>query len=468
MKHKKEDLTKALKSSPADLSLIFDNVSDSISLTKIEKDGKQRIIDVNSSFLHMTGFAKIDLIGKTLDTVVFGEDYELGKRKCVEAVKARHPIRYIREFDTPKGKATLESDLIPIFDQEDKCTHFLYVTRDTTERVRAEEALKRSEEKYSSVVESSKDGIILYEGGIIKFVNPAIMEMTGFKQDDLSGSSITDFVAPEYVELVGKRYADRAAGKDVPNIYEIKIKKSDGSELPVELNVSIMNFEGKPAALVFVRDLSRRKKAEEQIRKSLEEKEVLLREIHHRVKNNMQIMSSLLRLQSQSIKDAEALEKFAVSQSRIKSMALIHDSLYRSKDLSRVDFSDYVQILASHLTSMFGPRAERIAIKLDLDQIYLEINTAIPLGLIINELVSNSLKHAFSVEERGEIRIILRQDKTGGYSLIVKDTGAGFPEDRDFQATETLGLNIVTDLVKQLEGTINLSREGGTEFKISF
>jgi PAS domain S-box-containing protein len=458
----------ALNESRANLSLTFENVSDSISLTKLEEEGKQRVVDVNASFLSMTGHTKDQLIGKTLDTLVFGEDYEYGERMAREARETKRPVQYIREFDTLKGKITMEAEAIPILDQNDECTHFLHVSRDISERIETEKALKKSETMYSSVVESSKDGIILFEAGTIKFVNTAIVEMTGFSSDDIEGTGLTDFVAAEYVKLVAQRYADRVAGKDVPNIYEIAIKKKDGSTLPVELNSTVMTFEGKPTALVFIRDLSARKKTEEQLKRTLHEKEILLREIHHRVKNNMQIMSSLLRLQSQSIRDKEASEKLAVSQNRIKSMALIHDSLYRSKDLSKVDFLDYIQKLTLHLRSMFGQDAERHTFSLDLDHVYLEINTAIPCGLIINELVSNSLKHAFPGDTRGEVSIRMRKDRTGLHTLFIRDSGIGFPQDLDFQATDTLGMNIVTDLVKQLDGRISLDTERGTEFKISF
>ena len=458
----------ALNESRANLSLIFENVSDSISLTKLEKDGRQRIIDVNASFLSMTGYTKDQLIGRTLDMLVSGEDHEYGDQMARKALETKRPVQYIREFDTLKGRITMESEAIPIFDHSDECTHFLYVSRDITERIEAEKALQNSETKYSSLVERSNDGIILFEAGAIKFANAAIEEMTGFSRDDIEGTGLTDFVTPEYVDLVRQRYIDRLVGKDVPSIYEIAIKKKDNSTLPVELNSTIMDFEGKPMALVFIRDLTERKQAQGQLRKSLKEKEILLREIHHRVKNNMQIISSLLRLQAQSIKDENAQEQFEVSQNRIRSMALIHDSLYRSQDLARVDFSDYLRKLTLHLKSIFGPKAERIEIKLDLDEIFFEINTAIPCGLIINELVSNCMKHAFPDDTHGEISIRMKKDKTGLHTLFIRDSGIGFPEDFDFQAINTLGMNIVTDLVMQLGGRISLERGRGTEFKISF
>ncbi len=214
-------------------------------------------------------------------------------------------------------------------------------------------------------------------------------------------------------------------------------------------------------------EIAERKKAEEQLRKSIEEKEVMLREIYDRVKNNMQIVSSLLRLQSNNIKSEKLLEMFKVAHNRIKSMALVHEGLYRSKDLARIDFSDYAKKLTTHLFSVYSPVSGNIGLKLEVEEIYFDINTAIPCGLIINELVTNSLKHAFPEGEPGEICVKI-DDNLDKYTVIVKDSGKGFPGDVDFLIAETLGMQLVTDLVKQLNGTIRLDRRNGTKFKITF
>jgi len=211
-----------------------------------------------------------------------------------------------------------------------------------------------------------------------------------------------------------------------------------------------------------------RKQAEEQIKASLKEKEVLLREIHHRVKNNLQVISSMLYIQSGYIKDKEAFEMFKETQNRIKSMALIHEELYQSKDLSKIDVAKYLQKLATDLINSYGIKQEDIKLKMAIHEVLLGVNTAVPCGLIINELVSNSLKHAFPNGKEGEIRVALRSDNANKFALIVSDNGVGFPKDLDFRNTETLGLQLVTTLVKQLGGTIELDRSGGTEFKITF
>jgi two-component sensor histidine kinase len=214
-------------------------------------------------------------------------------------------------------------------------------------------------------------------------------------------------------------------------------------------------------------EIAERRKVEEQLRTSLQEKEVMLREIYNRVKNNMQIVSSLLRLQSSNIKSEMLPEMFKVAHNRIKSMALVHEGLYRSKDLARIDFSDYVKKLTTHLFSVYSPVSKNISLKLEVEEIYFDINTAIPCGLIINELVTNSLKHAFPEGESGEICVKI-DENLDKYTVIVKDTGKGFPKDEDFLMAETLGMQLVTDLVEQINGTIRLDRKNGTKFKITF
>jgi two-component sensor histidine kinase/CheY-like chemotaxis protein len=211
-----------------------------------------------------------------------------------------------------------------------------------------------------------------------------------------------------------------------------------------------------------------RKQAEEQIKASLKEKEVLLREIHHRVKNNLQVISSMLYIQSGYIKDKEAFEMFKETQNRIKSMALIHEELYQSKDVSEIDVAKYLQKLATDLINSYRTQQEDIKLKMAIHEVLLGVNTSVPCGLIINELVSNSLKHAFPNGKKGEISIALHSDTDNKFALIVSDNGVGFPKDLDFRKTETLGLQLVTTLVKQLRGTIELDRSGGTEFKITF
>lgn len=207
--------------------------------------------------------------------------------------------------------------------------------------------------------------------------------------------------------------------------------------------------------------------AEQKMSQSLKEKEVLLREIHHRVKNNMQIISSLLRLQAETTKDTKLKESFQISQNRIHSMALIHEELYRSADLAHINFFPYVQKLLAKLFASYGISTARIKLLFDIDNALININQAIPCGLIINELVTNSLKHAFPADKSGMITIAFKKYKNFK-RLIIKDNGIGFPKDKKLNSSDSLGLQIVRDLVRQLDGSVKLNKKSGTEFIIRF
>jgi two-component sensor histidine kinase len=218
----------------------------------------------------------------------------------------------------------------------------------------------------------------------------------------------------------------------------------------------------------YVRDITERKMAEDRLQASLQEKEVLLKEVHHRVKNNMQVISSLLNLQSRHIQDPKVFEMFKESQRRIRSMALIHERLYQSSDFARIEFSEYLRNLASHLFHSYQVDASRVQLKIEAEKVHLNINTAIPCGLIVNELVSNALKHGFPEGRKGQLDIDLRRVAGDGYVLRVRDDGVGFPEGLDFRKTETLGMQIVSTLISQIDASIDLVRDKGTEFTIHF
>ena len=493
----------------------------------------------------------------------------------------------------------------------------------------SETALRESEEKYRTVVNSANDGIAIIQDQIVEFVNPRLAEMGGYAPEEIVGHPYTQFLFPEELQNVQGLYDGRMAGDSAPSKYELHLHKKNGDFLFVEVNSSLIPYRNRPAVLIIIRDSTERrrteklkdsifrisgaaissdnleelfqsihyviadlmtarnfyialydqsldlisfpyfvdtydptpspkkpgrglteyvlrtgkpllaspevfaelesrgevesvgapsidwlgvplnidgrtigvlvvqtytegvrygdeeknilkfvsdqvamtvhrKRAEAQIKAQLQEKDVLLKEVHHRVKNNMQVISSLLNLQSRQIKDPEVLEMFRESQRRIRSMALIHERLYQSSDLSRIEFSQYLRNLATHLFHSYKADSSRIRLKIDAEEVFLNINTAIPSGLIINELVSNALKHGFPEGRSGELDIDLHRVEGDGYVLQVKDDGVGFPEGLDFRKTGTLGMQIISTLVEQIEGRLELSRENGTAFRVEF
>ena len=242
----------------------------------------------------------------------------------------------------------------------------------------------------------------------------------------------------------------------------------DGSTYWAETTLSLIrDGMGKPFGYVgMARDITERKRAEEKILSSLHEKEILLREIHHRVKNNLQIIASLLYLQSINISDTFTLDILRESRSRVKSMALIHEKLYRSEDLALIPFATYLESLIDNLKEAYGVNDSTISIGITITppDLSLNIETGIPCGLIINELISNSLKHAFKDGRKGVITIAMTQTGPHEYTMIISDNGAGFPGDIDFKKTTSLGLQLVNNLVLQLEGDISLDCTSGSSF----
>jgi two-component sensor histidine kinase len=222
-------------------------------------------------------------------------------------------------------------------------------------------------------------------------------------------------------------------------------------------------------------DITARKEAEERIRASLKEKEVLLKEIHHRVKNNLQVITSLLKLQSKYVKDKHAVEMFVESQQRVKTMALIHEELYKSVDMARIEFAPYVKNLAGQLHRLYGARSRGIALEVQVADVLLDVDRAIPSGLIINELMSNSLKYAFPQaflaqhkEHPNTVRIELQEQNKERLMLRVSDNGIGLPADFDLHNTPTLGMQLVSTLAEQLRGTLDCRNEEGTQITITF
>ena len=226
--------------------------------------------------------------------------------------------------------------------------------------------------------------------------------------------------------------------------------------------------ELKVKAKQLEKELNERKQAEIKIKKSLQEKEILLKEIHHRVKNNLQVISSLLYLQSNKAYEKETLELFNESQNRIRSMALIHEKLYQSENFYKIDFTDYITGLINDLFSSYKKKYDTIKTDIEVNNVLLSIDKAIPCGLIINELISNSLKHAFPDGEKGKIKINMTSDNQKEISLIIQDNGKGLPKTLEIEKAQTLGLRLVNTLIHQLNGTIKYQKINGTKFLITF
>jgi PAS domain S-box-containing protein len=344
-----------------------------------------------------------------------------------------------------------------------------------TEREQAEQALKISESRYRAIVEDQTELIARFlANGDIAFVNESYCRYFGVQLEEMIGRSYTPVVFEEDRESVNQLVASLSSENPVVMI-ENRVIVNGEIRWTQWNNRMLFDEQGKFVEFQSVgRDITDLKRAEERLQASLQEKEVLLKEIHHRVKNNLQIVYSLLQLQRRKLKDQRAADALLESQSRIESIALIHEKLYQSEDLARINLAEYIPSLATNLFSTYNFSHSQIALRTEIEPIFLDIDKAIRCGLIINELLSNSLKYAFPDKNQGNLSIDLQlfaistEAEKSTILLIMKDNGVGIPNHVDFSRPETLGLQLVQGFVGQLKGTLEMQCQGGTEFQIIF
>ncbi len=369
---------------------------------------------------------------------------------------------------------TVEVHSSPIISGE-KTTLFSIV-HDITDRKKVELALRRSEAKYRTLHESMRDAFasIDMSGHFLEF-NQTYQEMIGYSAEELSTLTYLEVTPEKWHPLEARIIQEQILERGYSDVYEKEYRRKNGTIFPVELRAFLIQDDaGHPESMwAIVRDITGRKHAEEALQRSLEEKETLLREIHHRVKNNLAAIISLLELQRDRVTDSPSLLLLKDLGSRIKSMALVHEMLYQSDNLSRIDFHDYLQALVRYLCSSFDPQGA-IRLTAVATDIWMPLDAAIPCGLIVNELVVNALKYAFPVDRRSanhppcDISITLTWENMQ-YTLMVTDNGVGLPADLDWKTTRTLGLRLVRMLGQhQLQGTLALGRTVGTQFILRF
>ena len=355
------------------------------------------------------------------------------------------------------------------------------LNREIAERKNAEEKLSRlyetlekSEERFRLLVEQAPDAIAVFDVDENRFIqaNFQAEKLFGCSREDLLKSGPWRFYTPiqpngRPIDESRKESRERVlAGEEV--VIERAIHNAEGKKLICDLRlVRLPSADRRLIRNSFI-DITERKQAEEKVKASLLEKETMLKEIHHRVKNNLQVIQSLLNLQAMKIKDPQSLEIINQSRDRIRAMALVHEKLYKSPDLAQIDMTDYLQGLSIGLFHSSQVSPHKVKLKLKMEEVQLGINEAIPLGLILNELVSNALKHAFPRGREGEIRVGLALVDEGLIRLSVRDNGIGLPGEVDFHKAESMGFQVVSALVQQLGGSIELDREVGTEFRITF
>jgi PAS domain S-box-containing protein len=349
-----------------------------------------------------------------------------------------------------------------VSDENGDAVRYEGMVEDITRRKQTEDALRESEERYRTFIDSTSDiatlkdenfKYVMVNTAFCRFHNKAEDEVIGKTPADVLGRDAAEILRETDLEALGSRRLCIAEKRISGRTFLVR-------KFPVKLS------DNRIGVGTLSHDITVRVEAEEQLRASLEEKKVLLREIHHRVKNNMQIVTSLLRLQAKSTSDTQVREAYRESQDRIKSMALVHEHLYRSDNLAQVNMPEYIHRLTSSLVVSHGARSIRWTVK--VEDLLFGPDVAIPCGLVINELVSNCLKHAFPDRRQGEVTVALKKTARGRCILTVKDNGIGFlPEKRGF-TLRSLGLQLVRGLTKQLQGAIEFGEDNGTIVTVNF
>jgi PAS domain S-box-containing protein len=326
--------------------------------------------------------------------------------------------------------------------------------------------LQQSESRFRRLADCGIIGIMVADiHGRVSQANDTFLAMTGYGRGDLPLR--WDAMTPPEYRSQDERAVARLLETGTIAPIEKEFVRKDGGRVSVLIGATLLS-EAAGDCMCFVLDVSERKRADEQLRASLREKEVLLKEVHHRVKNNLQFISSLMALQAEQIKDSSAAQAFTESRSRVRAMALVHEDLYRSRDLASVRLARHVEGLCAQLYRSYSVDPERIALDLRIADVALDLDRCLSCGLIIHELVSNAIKHAFPNGRAGRVTVQLEALPEGWYALSVADNGVGLPPGFDPARSDTLGLQLVADLAEQLGATFTLGGDGGATFTILF
>jgi len=465
---------------------------------------------VTYNVFFLTGYVPEEIMGHNLTEFIYPDDIETVLSALHESVTSG------KIFPTYCRLLTKEGDIVyieeiarPLPDNSGSISQFIGIIRNITDRKLAEEALKQSEQLFRSYFELPLIGIAIVSPDKRWIaVNDKLCDILGYTRDELLKLTWPDITPEKDLHMEMADYEKMFSGELKINNLEKRYIKKDGTVIYVKLSstcvrkpdnsvdyiVSLIEditgrklieqeltgyqiiLEERVLARTeelnlinkkLQREIEERKIAEEKLKYSLQEKEILLKEIHHRVKNNLQIISSLLYIQSDYIHDETALAKFKESQSQIRSIALVHEKLYQSTDLSKIDFAEYIQLLSSYLFYTYNINSRLIRLKIRARNVYLPVDKAIPCALIINELITNSVKHAFLHGNKGIISIEL-YIKDNRYILQFSDNGTGLPEELDINNVNTIGLDLIINLVEQIDGFLELEKHKGTSYKITF
>lgn len=437
-------------------------------VTVLDREGN--VVYVNNSMARMLGYSVQELIGRPAAEFFDEDNRKILREQLAQRKQGVDSATYEITFTGRDGRQIpVHASVSMLTNEKGEYAGSFGVVLDMTDKRKAERALRDSEERYRLLVETVNDGFgIVDENGIFTYVNKRFCEMLGYTKEEVIGRSSRDFHDSPGKKIHQKQFAARMHGEK--NVYETVWVAKDGSKIPILLSASpVFDQEGTfKGSLAIGTDISPLKRIEEQLRTSLAEKEVLLREIHHRVKNNLQTMSSLMRIQSRHMRQAAGRKILQEAESRIRSMALVHERLHDADNLAEIEFRRYVESLVGFLSQSYEIPNRRIAVQTNVSEAAFGIDTAVPLGFILNELLSNCFKHAFPRGRKGKVTISLREVDQDQYQLSVQDNGVGMASRGNIDVPRALGLNLVNALARQLQGNVEIRNDSGTEVIVEF
>lgn len=449
--------------------LAIDNLNDMVIVTKAPKENpfNAEIIFVNKAFEKFTGYKTEEVIGKD-PQFLHGIDTSGAIVERIEKqILANNSLR--EEFINYKKDGTaywVELDMAPFLTSGEDYNYWVGINRDITQRKEAEQKLEESEQRYRAITELSFDAIfeVALDGTILD-CNKRACQLSGYSHEELIGMNTNELLPEQYRSLQPDTLSEEdTTGNEV---WERTYRKKDGTLVPTEVHTQVYNIGQEKRIVAYVRDNTTHKEYENALFKSLKEKETLLAEIHHRVKNNLAIISGLLEMQVFNTEDEQLLNKLRESQSRIQSIAMVHEKLYRSDSFSEVAIDQYIKDLVDRIVRSMTNLEKNIQVRYDMMPVTLTVSQAIPCGLVLNELITNCFKHAFKRQQEGEICTILKKEGVT-MQLCVKDNGSGLPDDFDIHTESTLGMTLINTLIQQLNGELNVSSNGGSSFEITF
>ncbi len=433
----------------------------------------QCIQTCNPAFAKMMGIDNVkDLEGKAILSLYPAEQVEKAKAN-IQYADEYGSINFDSKYQRADGSQfDVNINLVSIKNTENRVLYRVATVQDITERKKSDTIIKESAARTQAILDTVVDGIITIDKlGIIETFNPAAERIFGYNADEVISRNLNMLMPEPYSKAHDSylnNYLSGGPAKIIGIGRVVEGRRKNGSTFPLDLAVSETQLGEKCIFTGIVRDITERQFANEKLKAALNEKEILLKEVYHRVKNNLQVVSSLINLQARHVKNEEALNLLKQSADRIKAMALLHEKLYQSKDLAKIDFNAYVGSLIDSLLYSFGSHANRISIKTHIKDIFLDIDTAIPCGLIINELLSNAIQHAFPNSQQGVIEIGFTREQHE-FKLVISDNGIGLPDGLNIKKCKSLGLQLVARLANdQLRGRMSIDENSKTSFTIHF